>query len=324
MGTKLYWYGSGGEILAETDAAGNTLNAYVFFGGKRVALVPATGTPLYYAEDMLGSSRVIVQSNGTLCYDADFTPFGAEKTATSTCAQNYKFEGKERDSESGNDDFGARYYSWRFGRWLSADWSSVPVAVPYANLTNPQTLNLYAMVADDPESFADLVGHYIMAPSDAPETPLTQLNKQVEAKDSSPQPSDSSSNSAQAQNQQQSNSSNDPNYKKGVPPATGDLKKVLQCTQSCVGKQLTVTSTNEPLPNGKHGPDTPHGKGEAADLRVNKGGEGKVLQCAANCGAKFGLDERAHPSGPGVLPHVHIQTVPGTHGGRGDLPEPED
>jgi len=47
----------------------------------------------------------------------------------------------------------------RFGRWLSADWSSAPVAVPYANLTNPQTLNLYSMVADDPESFADLDGH---------------------------------------------------------------------------------------------------------------------------------------------------------------------
>jgi hypothetical protein len=31
--------------------------------------------------------------------------------------------------------------------------------VPYANLTNPQTLNLYAMVGDDPESFADLDGH---------------------------------------------------------------------------------------------------------------------------------------------------------------------
>ncbi|HXX15392.1 MAG TPA: glycoside hydrolase family protein, partial [Candidatus Eremiobacteraceae bacterium] len=67
--------------------------------------------------------------------------------------------GKERDTETGNDDFGARYYSWRFGRWLSADWSAVPVPVPYANLTNPQTLNLYAMVADDPESFADLDGH---------------------------------------------------------------------------------------------------------------------------------------------------------------------
>jgi len=78
---------------------------------------------------------------------------------TNSCAQNYKFEGKERDTETGNDDFGARYYSNRFGRWLSADWSSVPVAVPYSNLTNPQTLNLYSMVADDPESFADLDGH---------------------------------------------------------------------------------------------------------------------------------------------------------------------
>jgi RHS repeat-associated protein len=68
-------------------------------------------------------------------------------------------KGKERDTETGNDDFGARYYSNRFGRWLSADWSSVPAPVPYANLTNPQTLNLYSMVADDPESFADLDGH---------------------------------------------------------------------------------------------------------------------------------------------------------------------
>jgi hypothetical protein len=33
------------------------------------------------------------------------------------------------------------------------------VLVPYANLTNPQTLNFYAMVSDDPESFADLDGH---------------------------------------------------------------------------------------------------------------------------------------------------------------------
>src|SRR5260370_5590055 len=101
----------------------------------------------------------MVQANGTVCYDADFTPFGGERSYTSTCPQNFKFEGKERDTETGNDDFGARKYTWRFGRWLSSDWSAVPVAVPYANLTNPQTLNLYAMVGDDPESFADLDGH---------------------------------------------------------------------------------------------------------------------------------------------------------------------
>jgi RHS repeat-associated protein len=109
---------------------------------------------------MLGSSRVITTNTGVLCYDADFTPFGFERIVANSCTQNkYKFEGKERDDEMGNDEFGARYYSNRFGRWLSADWSSVPVPVPYANLTNPQTLNLYAMVADDPESFADLDGH---------------------------------------------------------------------------------------------------------------------------------------------------------------------
>jgi RHS repeat-associated protein len=158
---KLYWYGAGTEILDESDLSGNFTNEYVFFGGKRVAMRNvSTGTIYYYAEDMLGSSRTMVQAGQTsVCYDADFYPFGGERDVTASCTQNYKFEGKERDSETQNDDFGARYYSWRVGRWLSADWSAVPAPVPYANLTNPQTLNLYAMVSDNPETFADLDGH---------------------------------------------------------------------------------------------------------------------------------------------------------------------
>jgi RHS repeat-associated protein len=160
VGSKLYWYGSGGEILAETNPSGTTTAEYVFFGGKRVALLPAGSNAQYYVEDFLGSSRIVTQNTGAVCYDADFPPYGQERAYTNSCSQNaYKFEGKERDSETQNDEFGARYYSWRFGRWLSSDWSAVPVAVPYANLTNPQTLNLYAMVAGDPESFADLDGH---------------------------------------------------------------------------------------------------------------------------------------------------------------------
>jgi RHS repeat-associated protein len=131
----------------------------ILFGGHRVAMLPTGGAPIYYAEDMLGSSRVIVTNSGAVCYDADFYPFGGERAVVNTCAQNYKFEGKERDAETQNDDFGAREYSWRAGRWLSADWSAIPAPVPYANLSNPQTLNLYAMVADDPETFADLDGH---------------------------------------------------------------------------------------------------------------------------------------------------------------------
>ena len=125
------------------------------------------GNSLLFAEDSLGSTRVITDTSGVVCYDADFYPYGGERPYTNTCTTHYKFEGKERDTETGNDYFGARYYSNRFGRWLSSDWSAVPVAVPYANLTNPQTLNLYGMVADDPESFADLDGHQGSQPSQA-------------------------------------------------------------------------------------------------------------------------------------------------------------
>ena len=156
---KSYVYGPNDEILAEVNSSGTTTTEYVFCGGKRAAMLPAGGNPNYYVEDMLGTSRVLTTNTGAVCYDADFYPFGGERPYTNSCPQNYKFEGKERDTETSNDDFGARYYTWRYGRWLSADWSAVPVAVPYANLTNPQTLNLYSMVVDDPESFADLDGH---------------------------------------------------------------------------------------------------------------------------------------------------------------------
>jgi RHS repeat-associated protein len=155
---KLYWYGGGG-VIEESDAARNMQEAYVFFGGKRIAnRVVSSGAISYYAEDFIGSSRVITTSAGATCYDADFYPYGAESNVTNTCPQNYKWTGKERDAETGNDNFDARYYSSTYGRFLSADWSAVPAPVPYANLTNPQTLNLYAIVRDNPESLADLDG----------------------------------------------------------------------------------------------------------------------------------------------------------------------
>ena len=127
-------------------------------GSRRLEALSGTQVRIY-ASDSLDSARIITDNTGVVYYDADFTPFGGERAYADSYPTLFKFEGKMRDYETGNDDFGARYYSNRFGRWLSADWSNVPVAVPYANLTNPQTLNLYSMVADDPESFADLDGH---------------------------------------------------------------------------------------------------------------------------------------------------------------------
>jgi RHS repeat-associated protein len=69
------------------------------------------------------------------------------------------FTGKERDAESGNDDFGARYYNSATGRWLSPDWSASVEPVPYANLTNPQSLNLYGYALNNPLGNVDVDGH---------------------------------------------------------------------------------------------------------------------------------------------------------------------
>lgn len=56
------------------------------------------------------------------------------------------FTGKERDSETGLDYFGARYYGSNMGRWLSPDWAATATAVPYADFGDPQSLNLYGYV----------------------------------------------------------------------------------------------------------------------------------------------------------------------------------
>jgi len=69
------------------------------------------------------------------------------------------FTGKERDTESGNDYFGARYYASSMGRFMSPDWSAKIEPVPYSKLDDPQTLNLYAYVTNNPLTRRDLDGH---------------------------------------------------------------------------------------------------------------------------------------------------------------------
>jgi len=85
-------------------------------------------------------------------------------TLSGTCATTAydsvsRFTGKERDTESGNDYFEARYYSSSMGRFMSPDWSAKVMPVPYAKLDNPQSLNLYAYVGNNPLTRVDLDGH---------------------------------------------------------------------------------------------------------------------------------------------------------------------
>ncbi len=173
---KLYWYGTGSDPLDETDGAGNTNNAsfseYIFFGGKRIAKRDSSSTINYYFADQLGTSRVVTNATGTILDDSDFYPFGGERATSSSSGNNYKFTGKERDTESGLDFFIARYYSSGYGRFLSPDefaggpvdaFSSgdplPPGPLPYADITNPLSLNKYAYVLNNPLVYVDPEGH---------------------------------------------------------------------------------------------------------------------------------------------------------------------
>jgi RHS repeat-associated protein len=153
----LYWAGG----VAESDASGNLTSEYVFFGGKRVARRDvATGNVYYYLSDHLGSSNVVTNATGTIQNESDFYPFGGERQITNNLSnQHFKFTGKERDTESGLDDFGARYYSSGMGRFMSPDWSDRVEPVPYAKIGNPQSLNLYAYAQNNAITLRDADGH---------------------------------------------------------------------------------------------------------------------------------------------------------------------
>jgi RHS repeat-associated protein len=71
------------------------------------------------------------------------------------------FTGKQLDSETNNSYFGARYYatSANLARFMTPDWSGDASPVPYAKLDNPQTLNLYVYLRNNPLNTVDPDGH---------------------------------------------------------------------------------------------------------------------------------------------------------------------
>ena len=157
----LYWRGNAPDALTELTFAGAASEEYTFFGGKRVARRDLTGqTVHYYFSDQLGSTDVIATATGTLNKTTAYYPYGGEISVNGgSFVNNYKFTGKERDAESGLDYFGARHYASPIGRWTVPDWAAKPTDVPYANFGNPQSLNLYSYVQNNPTTVGDPDGH---------------------------------------------------------------------------------------------------------------------------------------------------------------------
>jgi RHS repeat-associated protein len=158
-GTWIFFYDQSGRWVQEFNSPGNTfVRGNIYAGGRHLALVG--GGTTFSHSDWLGTERVRnMFSNPTILETCSSLPFGDGLTCTGSDVSPLHFTGKERDAATGLDNFGARYNSSSFGRFMSPDWSASPSPVPYASISYPQSLNLYAYVQNDPLKSTDPTGH---------------------------------------------------------------------------------------------------------------------------------------------------------------------
>jgi RHS repeat-associated protein len=180
--TTSWVLGPGGEQVTEYSvggAPGSYSSAWThtnaFDGGKIQATYHDTGTYFYLA-DWLGTKRAEVGTNGCvstfvgLPYGDGLTPQSVSGYAMCPDATEHHFTGKERDAESGNDYFGARYYASSMGRWLSPD----RLNLTDDRVLNPaNTLNKYVYGGNNPLKYTDPDGKDITVFYESPSGPTS-------------------------------------------------------------------------------------------------------------------------------------------------------
>ena len=147
-------YDPQGTRLAKMS--GQTLQEYMLpLAGGVQAVFNSSGLWYYRHADWLGSSRLALDTNGNPYAGRAYAPFG--ETYAETGAADRSFTGQTQDVIAGSTgiyDFLLRQHSAAQGRWLVPD----PAGLAVVNLTNPQTWNRYAYVANNPLSNVDPLG----------------------------------------------------------------------------------------------------------------------------------------------------------------------
>lgn len=132
------------------------LLALLALGAFPTLLVAQTTTQVveFYHTDASGSVRAVTkQVTGTwqVVRRYDYMPFGEELAGQPLAAYKFLFTGKERDFETGQDYFGARYYGAGLGRFTTVD----PELNLKDALADPQRWNRYAYVTNNPLRYID-------------------------------------------------------------------------------------------------------------------------------------------------------------------------
>jgi RHS repeat-associated protein len=150
-----------GVLLAERLPDG-TWTDYLYANGQRIAAVCNSGVR-YFIADPLGITRMELSASGEIITKSEFAPFGLPLHSGSSLAETVPFTGGEQhDLETKLDNYKYRSYNPALGLWMSPD----PSGERYANLQDPQTLNLYTYVVNNPLKFTDSLGLMHCVPYD--------------------------------------------------------------------------------------------------------------------------------------------------------------
>ena len=141
------------QIARLSGYHGDDMLSQVFSGrASERGLTDSLGIYFYHF-DHLGSANWITNSQGQAVQYIHYMPYGEVwvNQQASQYDERFKFTGKERDTESGYDYFGARYYSSMLGHWLSVD----KLADDYPHITP------YAQSAWNPIKYKDPDGNFV-------------------------------------------------------------------------------------------------------------------------------------------------------------------
>ena len=142
--TARYLVDLGGDQITELNTQNGTTavplgwaHSNIFSAARLTATYDTKGLH-YELADPLGTKRVQTNISGQIEESCVSLPFGDALTCTqnsalttSDDATEHHFTGKERDTESGNDYFSARYYASSMGRFMSPD------PLPWLGWQNP-------------------------------------------------------------------------------------------------------------------------------------------------------------------------------------------
>jgi RHS repeat-associated protein len=180
--TSYYLYDREGRPFVQASSATAWTRMELYAGTRHLGTYSGGTSGITYFDyaDWLGTERARTTSTGAVYETCTSLPFGDGQTCTGSDVSPVHFTGKERDTESNLDNFGARYNSSGMGRFMSPDWSASPTGVPYANFSGPQSLNLYSYVQNNPTTNSDIDGHWCLfrtigttcQPPPTPPTPL--------------------------------------------------------------------------------------------------------------------------------------------------------